>query len=77
MLGERILQALILVASFTGWDFCVKDFYYSWVTQEGQKVGLLEVAGGYGLVFLFAFLLSHFLTRSLGLDETKGDRVET
>ena len=58
MLGGKVIQGLILIVCFLCWDFYFKDAFYSWILPEGEKVGLAEVAMGYGLVFIIAFLSS-------------------
>ena len=69
MLGRKIMQGLIIILCFLGWDFYFKDAFYGWVLGEGEVPGLAEIALGYGLVFIIAFVLSTLLYRSLGLSE--------
>ena len=48
-----------------------KDTFFSWVLGEGETAGLAEVALGYGLVFVAAFILGEVVTRALGLNESE------
>ena len=68
MARSLILQGLVFLAFFTAWDFHIKEFFYSWITEQGGSVGLGEIALDYGIVFGLASITSRFLIHQLGLD---------
>ena len=69
MLGRKIMQGLTIILCFLCWDFYFKEAFFGWLVPEGDQVGLAEVAMGYGLVFVTAFILSTLLCKTLGLTE--------
>jgi len=71
MLGCNIMKGLMFVLCFLMWDFYFKDTFYGWILGESETAGLAEVAMGYGLVFVAAFILGEVVTRALGLNESE------
>ena len=75
-LGKRIMQILILAATWMGWDFYAKDWFISLISGGSETPGLAEIFLSYLTPFVLAFILSSLVIKMLGIDRPEESESE-